>query len=191
MLIFDIETLDWFSDPQIACLDRSEQVQVIRFGIAVTYDTLTQEWNTFHATDADLTRLIRALNTAPCVGGWNIARFDLLVIAAEAARRNCAERLAVAEICDPCDRFIDRYGRYYSLETIAQRNLGRGKSANGKQASMWLRSGNQDAYQAALDYCRLDVELETALIEQWQQHGLYLPCRPERGEGGDIVDQWS
>lgn len=191
MLVIDIETIDWFTDPQIACLDRSDQVQAIRFGIAVTYDTETHEWDTFHATDGDVQRLIHKLNTTLCIGGWNIARFDLLVIAAEAARRNVTERLAIALVCDPCDSFITRYSRYYSLETIAQRNLGQGKSANGKQASVWLRSGNPDDYQAALDYCRLDVALEAALIEQWQQHGLYLPCRPERGEEGDRVDQWS
>ena len=79
MIYLDIETLSFFSDPEIKALPRSEQLAAMRFGWAVTYRTdlkTWQEWQPDHVVNlCDLLSWC-----AMPVAGWNIVDFDVPVI---------------------------------------------------------------------------------------------------------------
>lgn len=193
MIYLDIETLDFFGDAHIKDLPREEQLKALRFGCAVTAQVLPtgemlwREWGVGHAH-----QLYRDLLWSPFdtqIVGWNIAGFDIPVIRANLRPDSFEDSFEI-----PDDRIIDLFaqirattGRWYKLEDVAMATLGRGKLADGQQATEWLRSGDPVLTRKALDYCRHDVQLVMDL------HGrllsgeyLRLPPRTKRGERNEI-----
>lgn len=118
--------------------------------------------------------------------GWNVRDFDLPVIHANLARFHdypAADIDPIGRVVDLFDDIRQATGRWYKLDVVAAANLGRHKVAHGQQAAEWLRSGDPALIRRAVEYCRDDVTLVTALYDKLQHgEGLVLPPRPERGE---------
>lgn len=186
MIYLDIETLDWFDQDHIKALPRDEQLAAMRFGCAVTYRTdlhSWQEWREEHITNLSGHLTWCAL---PIVG-WNIIDFDLPVINANAWRSGLKTKVEAVEVIDLFDLIRTVTGRWYSLETIAQHNLGRGKLADGQKAAEWLRSGDPEQVAKALEYCRHDVQLTIDLHAiLLRGEPLRLPPRAKRQELNEI-----
>jgi len=191
MIYLDIETLDFFQDDHIKVLPRDQQLAAMRFGCAVTaadYDDGGEtEW--FEWTDCNA--LCGALYVASkqTIVGWNIADFDLPVIKCNAA---CSSGYAwqswEPKTVDLFALIRQATGRWYSLETVAQHNLGRGKLADGQKAAEWLRSGDPALVAKAFEYCRHDVQL-TIDLHQMLLRGepLRLPARAKRQELNEVL----
>lgn len=193
MIYLDIETLDFFADPAIKALPRERQLKAIRFGIAVTYNDAADEWLEWATSDiGDLWPYLRLPGTT--LAGWNIVDFDWPVI------RNGIIPYGDAllshghepEFHDLFHTIKAKTGRWYKLDVVTQANLGRAKSADGQQAALWLRdwyeNGNGAALRQALDYCRLDVELERDLyLHLTSGKPLRLPPRAERQEINELL----
>lgn len=184
MIYLDIETLDFFQDPHIAALPRNEQITAIRFGCAVTYNSAAGQWRQWREADVGHLRYYLYQANTPIVG-WNIVDFDWPVIL------HSVQRLGYA-IGEPGKQppMINLFalirqatGRWYKLDVIAEENLGCTKTSHGQQATEWLRSGDPQLIQKALDYCEADVMI-TADLHQVLLEGLplSLPPRPARGE---------
>lgn len=192
-IFLDIETTTWFDQPEIKALPRDEQIKAMRFGCAVTCTVATdgaelwREWTTDQI--AELYNYLCWANQPIC--GWNSLAFDWPVII------NSAERSGVRllEIEHETVRHIDLFDfirkktwRWYSLETVAQHNLGRGKLADGQKAAEWLRSGDPDLVTKALEYCRYDVQLTmdlAAILKRGEP--LRLPPRAQRQELNEVL----
>ena len=185
----DIETLDFFSDPHIKALPRDQQLAAMKFGCAVTYNSVSDEWREWTADQAvDLYNYLVWWKRP--VAGWNIIDFDWPVIISNARRagRN------VLEIETETVRFVDLFseirrttGRWYKLEDVCQWNLGRGKLADGQKAAEWLRSGDPELTSKAMTYCRYDVELTVSLHARLLDgEFLRLLPRPERQEINEL-----
>lgn len=185
----DIETLDFFADPAIKALPRDEQLRAIRFGIAVTYNDQSDEWSEWLPDQLwDLRQYLHA----DIVAGWNIIEFDMLVIEHNLRRVGHILDESTTITNDLFHAIKAKTGRWYKLDLIAQINLGRAKSADGQQAALWLRdwhtTGNDAALRQALDYCRLDVELERDLyLHLASGKPLRLPPRIERQEINELL----
>lgn len=197
MTVFlDIETLDFFQDAHIKALPRDQQLKAMCFGCAVTCfvndevasdEPVWQEW-TANQIDA-LYHYLCWCNQQIC--GWNSLAFDWPVII------NSAERAGVQLLeiehetvrhADLFDFIKQKTGRWYSLEVVAQHNLGRGKLADGQKAAEWLRSGDADLVAKALEYCRYDVQLTmdiAAILKRGEP--LRLPPRPQRQELNEVL----
>lgn len=186
MVYLDIETLDFFSDPHIKSLPRSEQLQAIRFGCAVTYDARADEW--LEWTDAlDLCESI--LIWGRPIVGWNVQDFDWSVVVSNAEREgwNPLGGEYQPQFIDLFDEIRKTTGRWYKLEDVCQWNLGRGKLADGQAAKEWLRSGDPDLVRQAFEYCRHDVELTVSLHSRLLSgEPLRLLPRPARQELNEI-----
>lgn len=180
-IYFDIETLDFFQDDHIKTLPRSQQVQAIRFGIACTWSE-QDGWRVFDAAGVGLLwDYLMQPNTQTV--GWNILEFDWPIVAKSAGHK---PPLAA---CDIFSQIRRDTGRWCSLESVAQANLGRGKSANGQQAKVWLTSNNPTDHQQAIAYCQQDVQLVIdlhAMLRAGKQ--LLLPANPKRSE---LEMRWS
>lgn len=187
MVFFDIETRDFFDDPQIAVLSRPLQLQALRFGIAVTYDDAADEWREWMPDDLPA---LWAYLVNKDVCGWNIVAFDMAVIAYNLSRLH---NYPAADL-DPMGAIFDLFhdirwdtNRWYKLDVIAERNLGRGKIAHGQQAAEWLRSDDPKLWRKAMVYCWDDVQL---VVDLWRKlergERLLLPPRPERNETVEI-----
>lgn len=197
MIYLDIETLDFFQDVHIARLPREAQLAAMRFGCAVTYHSRLEQWREWRTPSRLLDKLIWDWNP---VVGWNILDFDLPVIANNAVARGWTpgEQLPYAESWRDClsaSRIIDLMAlirdatrRWYSLETVAVTNLGRGKLADGQQAAEWLRSGGPEQIARALEYCRHDVQLVIDLHAiLLRGEPLRLPPRAKRQEINEML----
>lgn len=196
MIFLDIETLDFFSDDHIKALPRAEQLKAMRFGCAVTCfvnDEVTADepvWQEWTANQIDaLYHYLCWANQPIC--GWNSLAFDWPVILANAERAGVnllqIEHEAVRHV-DLFDFIRIKTGRWYSLETVAQHNLGRGKLADGQKAAEWLRSGDAALVAKAMEYCRYDVQLTmdlTAILRSGEP--LRLPPRAQRQEWNEML----
>lgn len=193
MIYLDIETLDFFQDAHIKALPRNQQLKAMRFGCAVTCTVSTdgaQLWREW-TTDQIETLYFYLCYAKEPIAGWNSLAFDWPVIL------NSAERAGVQllEIEHETVRHADLFdfirqwtGRWYSLEVIAQHNLGRGKLADGQKAAEWLRSGDADLVAKALEYCRYDVQLTMDLAAILRSgEPLRLPPRAQRQEWNEVL----
>lgn len=187
----DIETLDFFQDAHIKALQRDQQLAAMRFGCAVTYHADSGDWQDW--TDEGVIALYWMLcmeNTQPIVG-WNIINFDWPVIInnARLAGHNVLQiEHESKELIDLFDLIRRATGRWYSLESVAQHNLGRGKLADGQKAAEWLRSGEPEQIAKAFEYCRHDVQLTIDLHEiLLRGEPLRLPPRARRQEINEVL----
>lgn len=183
MIYLDIETLDFFQDEHIKRLARNEQLKAMRFGCAVTWT----DYHNFNSWAPDEVDDLYAwlLDGDPLVVGWNIKAFDIPVIAANMTDADLAA--TQPRTYDIFAEIRNATGRWYSLETVAQHNLGHGKLADGQHAAEWLRSEDPDLKAKAIEYCRHDVQLVMelhALLIDGQP--LKLPPRLDRGELNEI-----
>ena len=189
MTVFlDIETLDFFQDAHIKALPRDQQLKAMRFGCAVTYNDAADEWLEWQAHDiADLYAYLGYLPETILVG-WNIKDFDWPVICNHAISANSALRQCNPKFYDLFDLIRQKTGRWYSLEVIAQHNLGRGKLADGQKAAEWLRSDDADLVAKAFEYCRYDVQLTMDLAAILRSgEPLRLPPRAQRQEWNEVL----
>jgi len=192
----DIETLDFFQDAHIKALPRDQQLAAMRFGCAVTaqiddsapndHNPTWREWATDQVADL-YTYLVTCRQ--PIVG-WNLIGFDWPVIKHNAHSAGWTDVHIGYEIVDMRDLFAlirTDTGRWYSLETVAVANLGRGKLADGQQAAAWLRSGEPELLRKAMDYCRHDVQLTIELHSLLLRgDSLLLPKRADCRELNDL-----
>lgn len=190
MIYLDIETENFFGDPEIKSLPRDQQIAAMRFGCAVTYRTTTGGWCNFRAE-----HVINLYNHLCWCGepvvGWNIIDFDKPVIVHSAKRAGWRVLEIEHETIEMLDLFAEiRHctGRWYSLETIAQANLARGKLADGQRAAEWLRSGDPVQIAKAFEYCRHDVQLVIDLHAiLLRGEPLRLPPRAQRQEINEVL----
>lgn len=168
----------------------------MRFGCAITaqiddsapndHNPTWREWTADQVGDL-YTYLI--VCRQPIVG-WNLIGFDWPVIKHNAHRAGWTDAHIGYEIVDMRDLFAmirTDTGRWYSLETVAVTNLGRGKLADGQQAAEWLRSGEPELLRKAMDYCRHDVQLTIELHSLLLRgDSLLLPKRADRRELNDL-----
>jgi hypothetical protein len=203
MNYLDIETLDFFQSPHIRDLPRDRQMAAMRFGCAVLVGEGGEEVYLHDIPEQDVVTLWERLtSTGEPVVGWNLIAFDWPVICGNAARAGVADPGLITP------RFVDLMalirditnqepfgscrqgrwgGRWYSLNAVAQANLGRSKTGDGQQASEWLASGDPALRQRAIDYCRHDVLLVRDLHQRLLAgQPLLLPPRAERGEVGTL-----
>lgn len=190
MIYLDIETLDFFQDAHIKVLPRDQQLQAMRFGCAVTavdYDE-GDIWEWAEWTECGPLRSALYIAQKQTIVGWNIDDFDLPVINHNANRIEYPWPHWEPKTVDLFALIRQFTGRWYSLETVAQHNLGRGKLADGQRAAEWLRSGDPEQIAKAFEYCRYDVQL-TIDLHQMLLRGepLRLPPRAKREELNEVL----
>lgn len=189
MIYFDIETMDFFKDPWIKKLPRAHQIAAMRFGLGISFDDETNEW--IEWMPGQEIAFWQSLVDKKIIG-WNILGFDIPFLSAktnQSGYEDCIyDPMYPIDLMDKIKRESSLYGkeRWYSLEFIAQTNLGRGKSGDGQLACEWLRSGDPLLRKQAAEYCRLDVQLCIDIFAISNEKGLICPARNEREENGDI-----
>lgn len=188
-IYLDIETLDFFEDAHIKALPREQKLAAMRFGCAVTCsdDDGFIEWR-----EAEVGELYSYLMYGPQpMIGWNVMDFDWPIIGHNAKKvgwKADERRYAVYDILDIFAKIRGTTNRWYSLETIAQTNLGRGKLADGQRAAEWLRSDDPEQITKAFEYCRHDVQLTIDLHAILMRgEPLRLPPRAKRQELNEIL----
>lgn len=159
IVVFDLETQRSFDE-----VGGREHIARLGVSLAVTYDYADRAFHVYHAHEVP--QLVQALETADVVVGFNVLRFDYLVLAGVLGRPVRPRRTL-----DMLDDIHRRLGFRVKLDSLAYNTLGIRKSADGLQALQWWREGRIDLIR---DYCMQDVDVTRRLYEFGRDNGYVL-----------------
>lgn len=175
-IFFDLETQKWSDEVEGGW----DNIRDFGLSVAVTYWNDSNNFQRWLENDA--TQLVREMEQADKIVGFNIIRFDYEVLSAYVPN--------VHELLDDksFDILVDlktRLGFRPSLENICSATLGKGKSGSGRDALEWFRQGQ---IEKVVTYCQKDVELTREIYRYGQTHGLihYL----DMGQPDEVAVDW-
>ncbi|MFO7838844.1 MAG: DEAD/DEAH box helicase [Desulfosalsimonadaceae bacterium] len=137
-----------------------------RMGIScvVIYDSFNRDYHVYY--EDDIAALLSHLTRLELVIGFNIKRFDYLVLSGytdfDTRQLNTLDLLEVV---------YQRLGYRLSLNHLAKASLGIEKSGDGLQALEWFRQGR---LAEIVRYCRDDVEITRDVYLFGRQNGYLL-----------------
>jgi DEAD/DEAH box helicase domain-containing protein len=134
------------------------KISAMRMSVGVTYSTMRGDYRIY--PEHDVQELIRELQRADLVVGFNILRFDYEVL-----HGYTPLDLTQVPTLDMLVHLADKLQHRLSLDSIATATFGLEKTAEGLQAIKWFKEGK--LYEIA-EYCCYDVKL-TKLVHE---HGL-------------------
>jgi DEAD/DEAH box helicase domain-containing protein len=140
------------------------KIHAMGLALAVVYDEQENAFRTYHEQDVD--RLLVDLLSADRVIGFNVKRFDYVVL--QGYRQAAFERIPTCDMMEELHRVL---GFRVSLGRLAQATLGEGKSADGLQSLAWFREGRLDLIE---QYCRKDVDVTRRLYHFGRDRGYVL-----------------
>lgn len=156
-VFFDLETQNLFDD-----VGGRANVSQLKMSCGVTWSEKRGDFAVYWERDAPA--LIRELQSAAKVIGFNLKGFDYLVL------QPYAPNVRFASI-PTLDMFFDlrqTLGFAVGLENVASATLGTGKSADGVQAVEWFRAGELDKLA---EYCKMDVDVSRRVFEFGRDNG--------------------
>ncbi|HEY0510530.1 MAG TPA: ribonuclease H-like domain-containing protein, partial [Thermoanaerobaculia bacterium] len=156
-ILFDIETLR-------SAADVGGWHKAYRMGVAVGVVCHLEEGRFEVFAEDRVRELVAALRGASLVIGYNIKRFDYLVLSGYTGE-DFARTLPTLDLLED---IASRLGFRVGMGHLAQETLGVGKSADGLQSLEWVRQGRLDLVEA---YCRKDVEILRDLYLHGRREG--------------------
>jgi DEAD/DEAH box helicase domain-containing protein len=157
--VFDLETQR--SAAEVGGWNRADRMGV---SCGVLYDS---NKDTFRAYVEDqIARLIEDLQKVDLIVGFNIKRFDYLVL--KGYSDFDFTRLNTLDILEDIH---SRLGFRLSLAHLTQETLGTTKQADGLQALKWWQEGR---IHDIVDYCKMDVKLTRDLFLFGRQNGYLI-----------------
>ena len=156
VLYFDLETQKSASD-----VGGWQNSHLMRVSVAVIFDSAENRF--FSYTEEQVDALLKHLEKADLVVGFNIKRFDYSVLGAYTGKD--LKALATFDILEDLHR---RLGFRLGLDHLAAETLNQKKSGDGLQALEWFKKGEMEKLT---DYCRHDVEITRDLFEYGLKNG--------------------
>lgn len=130
-------------------------ISKMKMSIGVTFSTATGKYNIYPEEDVGL--LIRELQKADLIVGFNTLRFDYEVL--HGYTPFDLTQLPSLDILVDVQQVVQRR---LSLESLAKATLGLEKTADGMQAIKWFREGK---LIEIAEYCCYDVKITKLLHE--------------------------
>lgn len=154
-IVLDLETQKTFEEVG------GRQMHLLKISVVGIYHYAQDRYMTFE--EKEIPGLEEILKSADLVIGFNIKRFDFLVL--EPYLSVPARKLPALDIMEEITRVV---GHRVSLDSVAQATLGRKKSGSGLEAVRLFREGKIEALKR---YCLDDVKITKELYEYGQKHG--------------------
>lgn len=154
-IFFDIETQNTFQEVG------GHYPEKLDISIAVTFDSLDQEFHRY--TEADAKQLALDLTKTDLVVGYNLYGFDYPVL------QRYTSKVVLAEL-PTVDMMFDiqkQLGFRLKLDSVAAATLKKGKSADGLQAVRWWQEGK---IEEIFTYCEQDVAITRDVYLFGKQH---------------------
>jgi hypothetical protein len=174
VVFFDLETQRDFNE-----VGGRSHIRRMGLSVAVTYSTATGQFR--HYTEANVAELVKELQEADLVVGYNILNFDYEVL-----RGYTDAPLAQRPTVDLLMHLYQRLGFRVALDNVAEATLGEGKTADGLQAIRWWREGK---IGELLAYCQQDVEVTRKLYEFGRRHK-YVQYRDRNFRVQRVLVNW-
>lgn len=175
-IFFDIETPRWSDEVE------GGWSNIPAFGLSVAVTSWNDSNSYQQWMENDSTELVKELERADKVIGFNILRFDYEVLSAYVPN--------IHDLLDgkSFDILVDLEGRLgfrVSLDNMCLATLGKGKIGSGRDAVEWFRQGQ---IEKVVEYCQRDVELTRELYRYGQEHGFV--CYPRFGQPVEVPVDW-
>ncbi len=172
--VLDIETQ--LSAQEVGGWHRAHRMKV---SCAVVYDARTDTFDAF--TENKMPALLRYLRTFDHVVGFNIKRFDYLVLSGYSDFN--FQTLPTLDILEDIHKQL---GYRLSLDNLARATLGTQKSADGLQALRWWKQGK---ISEIIEYCTQDVRVTRDLYRYGLTNG-YLLFSNKAGNTVRVPVRW-
>jgi DEAD/DEAH box helicase domain-containing protein len=156
VLYFDLETQKSASD-----VGGWQNSHLMRVSVAVVFDSLENRFFSYAEDQVDA--LLKHLEKADLVVGFNIKRFDYSVL-----RAYTGKDLKSLTTFDILEDLFRRLGFRLGLDHLAAETLDQKKSGDGLQALEWFKNGEMEKLT---EYCRHDVEITRDLFEYGLKNG--------------------
>ena len=156
IVYFDIETQKIADD-----VGGWSNIKLMKLAVAVAYNTQNSEYSVY--LEKDVQGLVNQLTEADLVVGFNVKRFDYVVIAPYTDIS--LYKLPTLDMLEDIYRTL---GFRVSLDKLASATLGAKKLADGLQAVRWYKQGKIDEI---IEYCKKDVEITRRLHEYGCKQG--------------------
>ena len=155
VVYFDLETQK--SAEEVGGWDR---IRDMRMSLGVTYSTTRGGYRIY--PEAEVDELLRELQRADLVVGFNHLRFDYEVL-----HGYTPFDLTQLPTLDMMVDLKERLGHRLGLDSIAEATFGLNKTSEGLQAIEWFREGKM---AEIAEYCCFDVKLTKLVHEFGVQH---------------------
>jgi len=174
ILYFDLETQKSADD-----VGGWGNIHDMKLAVGVVWDSCEQEY--FSYLEGAASQLVKKLQTADLVVGFNVKKFDYGVLQPYAD-------FDLDEITT-FDMLIDvnkKLGHRLSLNHLAENTLNAAKSADGLVSLQWYKEGKIDKI---IEYCKQDVEITRDLFLYGESHG-YVKYSTRSGVAKDLKVDW-
>jgi DEAD/DEAH box helicase domain-containing protein len=172
--VLDIETQ--YSSQEVGGWNHARRMKV---SCAVIYDSKIETFRFF--TEDQVPLLIDCLTGLDLIVGFNIKRFDYLVLSGYTDMN--FRNLPTLDLLESIQAHL---GFRLSLDHLARVTLGVQKSADGLQALKWWKEGRVDEIMA---YCRDDVQITRDLYEFGKKNG-YVMYNNKAGNTVRVPVRW-
>ena len=174
IVYFDLETQK--SAEEVGGWDK---IRDMRMSIGVTYSTERGGYKIYN--EADVNELIRELQRADLVVGFNHIRFDYEVL-----HGYTVLDLTQVESLDMLVELQKTLQHRLSLDSIAQATLGVEKTSEGLQALKWFKEGKM---MEIAEYCCFDVKI-TRLVYEYGAANKQLHYVNRFGKSLSVAVSW-
>jgi DEAD/DEAH box helicase domain-containing protein len=174
LVFFDLETQHSLQE-----VGGRRNIHRLGLSVAVTYSSDDGTFRRY--TEDSVPELIVELQRADQVIGFNLLRFDYVVLSGYTSVQ--LSRLPTVDMLDHIHR---RLGFRVGLDSLTNATLGSSKSADGLQAVRWWKAGEMDKLLA---YCEQDVEVTRLLYEFGRRHR-YVQFRDRRHRLRQVPVNW-
>ena len=175
-IFIDLETKLWSSEVE----GGFSNIPAFGMSLAVTCCDDNNSFQRWFENDAN--ELVKELERADKVIGFNILRFDYGVLSAYVPN---IHKLLDGKTFDIFTDLESRLGFRLSLEVICSTTLGKSKLAKAEDAIEWYRQGQ---IEKVVLYCQRDVELTREIYRYGQEHGFV--CYPQLGQPVELPVNW-
>ena len=166
ILVFDLETQ--LSADEVGGWGN---IQYMKLAAGVTMEASSGKYRVYYEDDID--GLVEALKKADLVVGFNLLRFDYIVL--EGYGLQVANKVKTLDLLADITKTL---GHRLKLDSLCQATLGSQKSADGLQSLQWVKEGRLDL---VVEYCMQDVRLTRDLYLYGREKGYILFKHREHG----------
>jgi DEAD/DEAH box helicase domain-containing protein len=174
LLFFDIETQKSAEE-----VGGWQNCHKMRLAVGVIYDSREEQFFVYH--EGEVEKLIKKLQEADLVIGFNLKRFDYQVLSGYG--KMDLDRIHTFDILED---LYTRIGFRLSLAHLAEKTLGIRKVADGLQSIEWFRKG---MIEKVIEYCKNDVLITRDLFEFGRKNS-YIIFEHREGELVRLQVDW-
>jgi DEAD/DEAH box helicase domain-containing protein len=174
-LVFDIETQNFFTDPEVGW----DNFAALKISVMSVYSYAQDRYLMFE--ERELPQAAPLFRESGLLVGFSSNRYDVPVLNLYFQRLPARERFNLwhKDRLDLLEEIELASGERVGLGRLAELNLGVGKDRHGSEAITLYREGRM---QELKDYCTKDVELTKRLYDLYRERGyLFLPDRKTGG----------